>query len=551
MDEKIKAGLSSAPDTINRDSLVTRIGNVESADTTQQADVNLEKSSNAVPDTSSIPYSVFSHRMKVAICVIATCSGLFSPLAINIYFPSITQIAQDLNVSVEKINITVTTFMIMQGIAPSFWGTLADSAGRRPVYVSTLLLFVFANIALALQDSYAGLAVLRMIQAAGSSSTIALGAATIADVIGPSERGSYMGFFSSGVMVAPAIAPVIGGLLSQTKDSWRASFWFLFGAGGMLLIVLFVWLPETGRQIVGNGSIKPTGMNRSLIEIFQQSSRNSETINNDLAPSRRKKLGNPLRCLALIGQIHIFLILIVNALIYTAFYCVTVGFSSQLKIVYNLDTLKIGLCFLPYGIGCSVGSIVTGKVLDYEFRRVAKKYGFQDVGAIRSDPEFKIEEARLSIAPPMIVIVSLLIAGYGWVFRQEISLAVPLIFLFFIGLFVTGVLTFVQVILVDLCSDETASVTASNNLVRCLMGAGGSALIETVIRHIGSGWAYVIVAFMTLLSAPIIFVELKFGQQWRKKRHEKQQARTAEAKLINPEVDQIDIERTGDEKDKQ
>ena len=65
--------------------------------------------------------------------------------------------------------------MIFQALAPSFWGPLSDLVGRRPVYVGTLIVFVGICIGLALAHSYAALLILRMLQAFGASSAIALG----------------------------------------------------------------------------------------------------------------------------------------------------------------------------------------------------------------------------------------------------------------------------------------------------------------------------------------------------------------------------------------
>jgi MFS family permease len=88
--------------------------------------------------------------------------------------------------------------MIAQGIAPSFWAPLADRQGRRMTLVYTLVLYVASNIALALVSNSAMLLVFRALQAAGSSSTIALGSGIIADISPPLERGGYLGWFSGG-----------------------------------------------------------------------------------------------------------------------------------------------------------------------------------------------------------------------------------------------------------------------------------------------------------------------------------------------------------------
>ncbi|KAK9328029.1 major facilitator superfamily domain-containing protein [Lipomyces starkeyi] len=488
---------------------------------------DLETAVRVPTAASEAPYTVFSLSRKRAICAAATCSAMFSPLATNIYFPSITAIASDLHVSVEMINITVTTYMILQGIAPTFWGSFADVLGRRPVYLATITVFMLANLGLALQDSYASLLVLRMCQSAGSSATVAIGAGTIADVTVPAERGQYMGLFSAGVMVAPAVAPVFGGALSETSYGWRASFWFLFAAGVALLSILFVWMPETGRNIVGNGSIPPRGINMSLLDMLSRR-RKREVDPEFAAAKKQRKAANPLRCLSIISQKDVCIVLVANGLIYTGFYCVTVGFSSQMATVYNLTTLKIGLCFLPYGAGCSIGSIVIGRLLDYEFRKFARNSGYGDGRNVRQNPDFPLERARLSMVWYLVAVTAADTLVFGWTFRANISVAVPLVLLFINGFSITGFFTFEQVLLVDLYPQESASVTAVNNLVRCLLGAAGSAIVDNVISAIGMGWTYTIVTAMILLSIPLLISELLCGQKWRRARFDKLQKTSME-----------------------
>ena len=82
--------------------------------------------------------------------------------------------------------------MLFQGLAPSFWGPLADSYGRRPIFLSTLLVYMLANIGLALTPNFASLMVFRGIQAIGSSSTIAIGAGVIGDIAAVGERGGML-----------------------------------------------------------------------------------------------------------------------------------------------------------------------------------------------------------------------------------------------------------------------------------------------------------------------------------------------------------------------
>ena len=116
------------------------------------------------------PYSCFSQRQKTSISSIASFSAMFSGLSSFIYYPSITAISRSLRVSVELINLTITSYQVVSGIAPSILGDLADQTGRRPVCLIAFTLYFSANLGLALQNNYAALVVLRCLQSAGSSS---------------------------------------------------------------------------------------------------------------------------------------------------------------------------------------------------------------------------------------------------------------------------------------------------------------------------------------------------------------------------------------------
>ena len=114
-------------------------------------------------------YSIFTHGEKVWISSLASFGAMFSTLSSYIYFPALVPMAEDFKVSLTLINLTVTSYLVVAGIAPAFMGDLADQGGRRLAYLVMFALFFASNIGIALQTSYAGLLVLRMVQSAGSS----------------------------------------------------------------------------------------------------------------------------------------------------------------------------------------------------------------------------------------------------------------------------------------------------------------------------------------------------------------------------------------------
>ncbi len=126
------------------------------------------------------PYTIFSEPAKRGIVCIIALAGFFSPLSANIYFPALNYIGKDLHVSLELMNLTITAYLICQGIVPSVLGDLADTLGRRPVYITVFLIYFAANIGLAVQGTYPALLALRILQSSGSS-----GKTSFLDYVGP------------------------------------------------------------------------------------------------------------------------------------------------------------------------------------------------------------------------------------------------------------------------------------------------------------------------------------------------------------------------------
>ena len=120
-------------------------------------------------------------------------------------------------------------------------------AGRRPAYAICFVIYIAANVALALQNSYAALFVLRCLQSSGSSATICLSSGVVSDIATAAERGKYMGFVTVGALLGPSIGPVIGGVLAEFLG-WRAIFWFLAIFALAFFVVFAVFFPETGRS---------------------------------------------------------------------------------------------------------------------------------------------------------------------------------------------------------------------------------------------------------------------------------------------------------------
>jgi sugar phosphate permease len=183
-----------------------------------QPNVDIEagsQSQQAQPDNS--PYHIFSRRQKWNLVFLVSLAGSFSPLSSNIYFPAIDSISSELGVSTSLVALTITVYMVVQGIAPSVFGAVSDASGRRFTFTIVLAIYTGANLALAYTSNYPMLLVLRGVQAAGSSATISISTGVIADITAPSERGGFMGTNAGIRYVNSILTPWMGQLLTKTE----------------------------------------------------------------------------------------------------------------------------------------------------------------------------------------------------------------------------------------------------------------------------------------------------------------------------------------------
>lgn len=308
-----------------------------------------------------------------------------------------------------------------------FIGSFADSSGRRPAYMVCFIIYLSANIGCALAPNYAALLVLRMLQSAGSSTTVALCQAVVADTITSAERGQYVGFVSVPIILAPALGPVIGGLLSQFL-SWRWIFWFLTILGGVTCVLYAFFMPETCRNIVGDGSIRPHRFYRTFWQLMKESyqRRKAKGSGGDLAlqqttshasqmPKLDIKRPNPFRSLRILFELEMFLLLMYSSIVFANFYALATAMSSQFPSIYGVDELTVGLLYLPLGGGSIVAAVFMGKFVNWNYRRHCKKLGVPFERSKQHDlTAFPIEKARLEVGLPPLLVSGLVLLGWGW-----------------------------------------------------------------------------------------------------------------------------------------
>ena len=203
-----------------------------------------------------------------------------------------------------------------------------------------------------------------------------------------------------------------------------------------------------------------------------------------------------------------------------------------------------GLSFIPFGMGCSVASIVCGQLMDRNYKRVAKQAGFT-IDLKRGDDmrNFPIEKARIQIIYPLLYIGIATVLCYGWALERNAPLAAPLILHFTIGLTLTGSFNVMSTVMIYLYPLSPSTATSANNLVRCLMGAAGTAVIIQMINGMGRGWCFTFIAAVIFSTSPLLWVVQRWGPKWREERRvgiqkhkEEKEAKSHQTERLQREV---------------
>jgi len=167
-----------------------------------------------------------------------------SALTMNIFLPSLPNIASELNSSTSILGLSVGIYLASSAVLQLIIGPFSDQFGRRPLILWSLIIFCISTLATVFITNTAQFLILRIFQAI-SASCMVLARAIVRDTTESIEKaGSKIAYVTMGMALVPMVGPAIGGLLDY-QYGWEASFWLLFILGLVILIISFFDVGET------------------------------------------------------------------------------------------------------------------------------------------------------------------------------------------------------------------------------------------------------------------------------------------------------------------
>ncbi|KAK2593031.1 hypothetical protein QQS21_009285 [Conoideocrella luteorostrata] len=170
--------------------------------------------------------------------------ALFTAAAIQCAF---VDIAQDLNVTVQRASYLTSLFIAIIGAAPLFWRPLSHTYGRRPVFMVSLLCSLLGNAGCAVSPSYGTMGLCRALTAFFISPACSIGSAVVSESFFQSERGRYIGVWTMMVTLGVPVAPLVFGFVAN-RVGYRWIYWTLAIVNGVQFI-LYAFLGSETRYV--------------------------------------------------------------------------------------------------------------------------------------------------------------------------------------------------------------------------------------------------------------------------------------------------------------
>lgn len=177
-------------------------------------------------------------------------SGAAGANAVPVALP---EVATAFALSDAQLGLVMTAFFLPTILLIPLIGILADTFGRRPILLPSLIVFSVAGAATTLVDSYPVLLALRVLQGTAFAGTLPFTPTLIGDLYTGAQGSTAQGLRSSVNGIANTVTPVVAGFLAAL--SWSYPF-LLMVSTLPVAVVVYRYYPEPVTDPgTGSGSV--------------------------------------------------------------------------------------------------------------------------------------------------------------------------------------------------------------------------------------------------------------------------------------------------------
>ncbi|KAI1082805.1 major facilitator superfamily domain-containing protein [Whalleya microplaca] len=309
-----------------------------------------------------------------------------------------------------------TTTALMQGVGNFVWMPLANKYGRRPVYVTSYVIYFACAIWLIFETNYHQFLAGRILLGFGAGAAETIAPLTITDIFYLHERGAIMSLYTSFLSIGVALGVIIDGLILINND-WRVIYQVASGLIGLVLLLAFFTFPETAySRDVGDMKDSPTREKQGAENQEVEKSASDDGKHPLSIPPKKESYLHNLRLyhktwteeslvkllfrpLALILLPPILWVALVQSVTIGFLVAMTSNTASAYQTAYGFSDWQAGLCFVAAIIGSLLGVPAGGYLGDMTADWFTKRNG-----GIR-DPEMRLPAMILCLVSTPLALI--------------------------------------------------------------------------------------------------------------------------------------------------
>lgn len=209
-----------------------------------------------------------SRKTYFFIILILGALATISPFSIDMYLPGFPAIARDLNTTIDRVQLSLTSYMVGISIGQMIYGPLLDRYGRKhPLYIG-LIVYILASVGCAFTSSVESLIAMRLLQAVGGCVGMVAAQALVRDIFPVNKTAQVFSLIILVIAVSPMVAPTLGGYVTAVFG-WHWVFVILAIITFFILGGVYFYLPA-GNPPDTSISLKPKAVISNFYLVTRQ-----------------------------------------------------------------------------------------------------------------------------------------------------------------------------------------------------------------------------------------------------------------------------------------
>ncbi|AFR97263.1 multidrug transporter [Cryptococcus neoformans C23] len=465
-----------------------------------------------LPSSPLNPYN-WSKRYRWAITALIGVTALCPPFASVSYSTTVGEVVEAYGISKELAIAGISLFILGFGLGPLIWAPISELYGRQFAFAASYPIFTVFNLGTALSHNAVALLVTRFFAGVFGSSPLTNAGAQVGDMWAVNERALATSVFALAPFLGPVLGPIAGGYVTE-RCGYRWVYWIQFIYAGVMTILSIIVVPETYAPTILRRrarSLQAAALSEGKEEYYIAK---YDTVKKSKREVVLVGLCRPFEMLfteVIVGCLSIY-----GALIYGILYLFFTAFPIVFQQTRGWTVGESGLSFLGMGVGLISGVILNPFLSSHFYSRSRSQLQSHVTpsGHTHTHPP---PEARLPVCCIGAILAPIGLFWFAWTSAPPVHWIVPIIACLPFGLAFLLIFTSMTNYLIDSYELYAASALAAQAVSRCIFGAIFPLFASQMYETLGLHWAGTLVAFFSLVCAPMPFLFHRYGSYLRRK----------------------------------